>query len=145
MSSGRQKAKENIDAFQSWVSTQTNDDFKQIVHRGRLKRGEIAAACGFGKSALVQNPALREALESLENRLRDEGVLPPKDKASDASSDKPKEYDTQAVKQAHSSQRVSTLEVENIELKAKIKELESKLERFGELSETLSDMGFMPR
>ena len=27
----------------------------------------------------------------------------------------------------------------------KVKELESKLERFGELNETLSEMGFMPR
>ena len=31
------------------------------------------------------------------------------------------------------------------ELKAKVKELEKRLERFGELSETLSEMGLMPR
>jgi hypothetical protein len=40
---------------------------------------------------------------------------------------------------------VSSLEAENIELKAKVKELEKRLERFGELSETLSEMGLMPR
>tara|TARA_R110001583_G_scaffold52178_1_gene162328 strand:- start:12846 stop:12968 length:123 start_codon:yes stop_codon:yes gene_type:complete len=40
---------------------------------------------------------------------------------------------------------LSSLEAENIELKAKVKELESKLERFGELSETLSEIGYMPR
>ena len=36
---------------------------------------------------------------------------------------------------------MSVLEAENIELKAKVKELESKLERFGELNETLSGNG----
>ena len=41
--------------------------------------------------------------------------------------------------------RVATVEAENIELKAKVCELEKKLERFGELSETLAEMGFMPR
>ena len=40
---------------------------------------------------------------------------------------------------------VNNLERENIELKAKVKELENKLERFGELNETLSEMGFMLR
>ncbi len=40
---------------------------------------------------------------------------------------------------------MEALEAENIELKAKVKELEKRLERFGELSETLSEMGLMPR
>ena len=43
------------------------------------------------------------------------------------------------------SKRISALEAENIELKAKVQELKSKLERFGELNETLCEMGFMPR
>ena len=44
-----------------------------------------------------------------------------------------------------SNRRYFRLEAENIELKAKVKELENKLKHFGELSETLSEMGFMPR
>ncbi|EPA1794037.1 TPA: hypothetical protein ACGSRY_004672, partial [Escherichia coli] len=59
--------------------------------------------------------------------------------------DKPKQYDNTANRKLLDSKRVSTLEAENIELKAKVKELEGKLERFGELNETLSEMGFMPR
>lgn len=42
-------------------------------------------------------------------------------------------------------QRIAALERENLELKVKVKELAIKLERFGELSETLAEMGFMPR
>ena len=41
--------------------------------------------------------------------------------------------------------RLVTLEQENIELKAKVNELQRRLERYGELSETLAEMGFMPR
>ena len=43
------------------------------------------------------------------------------------------------------AKRMAVLEAENIELKAKVKKLEIKLERFGELSETVSEMGFLPR
>lgn len=54
MASGQQKAKHNLDAFASWVATQTDEDFKQIVYRG-----EIATTIDCGKSALNQNPALK--------------------------------------------------------------------------------------
>ena len=57
----------------------------------------------------------------------------------------PKEYDNSSRKTALLAKHNSNLERENIELKAKVKELENKLERFGELNETLSEMGFMFR
>ena len=142
---GQQRAQENIEAFEVWQATQSHEDFKQIIHRGQLNRGEVAKAVDCGKSALSQNPLLRKALEALENELREEGVLPPLTKAAKQNTDKPKQYDNTANKKLLDSKRVSALETENIELKAKVRELESKLERFGELSETLSEMGFMPR
>jgi len=76
MSNGQERARQNLSAFQSWVATQTDDDFKQIVFRGQLNRGEVAKAIGIGKSALRQNPAIKTALENLEQNLRDRGVLP---------------------------------------------------------------------
>tara|TARA_R110002012_G_scaffold275842_2_gene462544 strand:- start:810 stop:1250 length:441 start_codon:yes stop_codon:yes gene_type:complete len=142
---GQQKAQENLEAFEVWQATQTDDDFKQIVFGGKLNRGEVAKGVGCGKSALTQNPLLRKALKKLEDELRDEGVLPPLTKTAKQNADKPKQYDNTANKKLLDSKRVSALEAENIELKAKVKELESKLERFGELNETLSEMGFMPR
>ena len=67
MASGQQKAQQNLAAFLAWQATQTNDDFKQITFKGQLNRMEIAKAVGCGKSAQLQNPALRNALQSLEN------------------------------------------------------------------------------
>lgn len=143
--SGQQKAQQNLQAFEVWQATLADDDFKQIVFRGQLNRGEVAKAIGCGKSALNQNPALREALKALEDKLRDKGILPPLTESARNNADKPKQYDNTANRKLLDSKRVSTLEAENIELKAKVKELEGKLERFGELNETLSEMGVMPR
>jgi HPt (histidine-containing phosphotransfer) domain-containing protein len=145
MASGQQKAQQNLAAFLAWQSTQTDDNFKQITFKGQLNRMEIAKAVGCGKSALLQNPALRNALQSLEDSLREKDVLPPlTDTASKAVAGL-KLYDNTAHNRTLESKRLSRLEAENIELKAKVKELENKLTRFGELSETLSEMGFMPR
>lgn len=105
----------------------------------------MAKGIGCGKSALNQNPALRKALKTLEDNLRDKGVLPPRSESAKKDTNKPKQYDNTANRKLLDSKRVSALEAENIELKAKVKELKGKLERFGELSETLSQMGFMPR
>ncbi|HCE1505269.1 TPA: hypothetical protein RG678_002559 [Vibrio alginolyticus] len=145
MASGQQKAQQNLEAFEVWKATQTDDDFKQIVFRGQLNRIEVAKGIGCGKSALNQNPALKKALKALEGELRGKGVLPPLTDAAKKNADKPKAYDNTANRKLLDSKRVSSLEAENIELKAKVKELEKRLERFGELSETLSEMGLMPR
>ncbi|MBT0109531.1 hypothetical protein J4H72_17710 [Vibrio alginolyticus] len=145
MASGQQKAQQNLEAFEVWKTTQTDDEFKQIVFRGQLNRIEVAKGIGCGKSALNQNPALKKALKALEDELRVKGVLPPLTETAQKNADKPKAYDNTANRKLLDSKRVSSLEAENIELKAKVKELEKQLERFGELSETLSEMGLMPR
>lgn len=145
MASGQQKAQQNLEAFEVWQATQSDDGFKQIAFKGKLNRIEVAKGVGCGKSALNQNPTLRKALKALEDKLRDKGILPPLTESARNNADKPKQYDNTANRKLLDSKRVSTLETENIELKAKVKELEGKLERFGELSETLSEMGFMPR
>lgn len=145
MASGQQKAQQNLEAFEVWKATQTDDDFKQIVFRGQLNRIEVAKGIGCGKSALNQNPTLKKALKALEDELRGKGVLPPLTDAAKKNEGKPQAYDNTANRKLLDSKRVSSLEAENIELKAKVKELEKQLERFGELSETLSEMGLMPR
>ncbi|CDT37638.1 VPA1267 family protein [Vibrio coralliirubri] len=146
MASGQQKAQQNLEAFEVWKETLTDDDFRKIIFRGQLNRNEVAKGIGCGKSALNQNPALKDSLKDLEDELRNRGVLPPLTDSAKRSTDKPnKAYDNTANRKLIHSKRVSLLEAENIELKAKVKELEKRLERFGELSETLSDMGLMPR
>ena len=145
MASGQQKAQQNLEAFEVWKATQTDDEFKQIVFRGQLNKIEVAKGIGCGKSALNQNPALKKALKALEDELRSKGVLPPLTDAAKKNEGKPQAYDNRANRKLLDSKRVSSLEAENIELKAKVRELEKRLDRFGELSETLSEMGLMPR
>ncbi|MCG3727067.1 VPA1267 family protein [Vibrio cincinnatiensis] len=145
MASGQQKAQQNLEAFEVWKATQTDDDFKQIVFRGQLNRIEVAKGIGCGKSALNQNPALKKALKALEDELRGKGVLPPLTDTAKKNEGKFQAYDNTANRKLLDSKRVSSLEAENIELKAKVEMLEKQLERFGELSETLSEMGLMPR
>lgn len=142
---GQQKAEENVAAFHAWVATQSDEDFRQIIHRSQLNRGEIAKGVGCGKSALRQNPALKDALEQLETKLRDQEVLPPLTDKAESNKGKPQEYDPGKSRSILESKRLSALEAENIELKVRVAELEGKLERYGELSETLSEMGLMPR
>lgn len=131
---GVQKATANLSTFIIWKATMTDDGFSQIIFRGSLNRGEIAKACGFGKSALNQNPKIKAALQALETDLRERNVLPQLTKKAKAEKTEPKQYDKSAVKRARESNRVA-------ELEQKVLELETRLKRFGELSETLHDMG----
>ena len=144
MSNGQERARQNLSAFQNWVATQTDDDFKQIVFRGQLNRGEVAKAIGIGKSALRQNPAIKTALENLEQSLRDRGVLPELTETAKAQRSEPKRYDPSVNRRAMESRRLSALEQENIELKSRLATLEAKLKRYGELSEVLTEFGVAP-
>ncbi|MAC22965.1 VPA1267 family protein [Marinobacter sp.] len=144
MANGQEKARENLVAFQRWAATQTDNDFKQIVFRGQLNRGEVASAIGIGKSALRQNPAIKSALDNLETVLRERGVLPPLTETAQQQRSAPKPYDASVNKRAMESKRLSVLEQENIELKARVATLEAKLKRYGELSEVLSEFGVAP-
>ncbi|MBB1441110.1 hypothetical protein H5202_21165 [Shewanella sp. SG41-4] len=145
MANGQQKAQHNLDSFIVWTATQQDDDFKNIVYRGQLNRGEIAKAIGCGKSALTQNPEIRSQLKQLEDDLREKGILPQIPSSVTKVTGEPKKYDSSANSKVIDSNRLTSLETENFELKAEVKELKIKLKRFGELSETLSEMGFMPR
>lgn len=58
----------------AWMASKTDTDFRSMAMRGVLSRTEIATECGFAKSALSQNPRIREALKRLEDDLRERGV-----------------------------------------------------------------------
>ena len=62
MASGQQLSEQNVKTFASWVSSKVDDDFRAMASRGVLSRKEIAAECGFAKSALYQNPRIKAAL-----------------------------------------------------------------------------------
>lgn len=143
----QEKGERYFELFKIWEGTMSDDDFADIIYpsTGRLNRGQIKKLSGVSGEAIKNNSKVKKALDDLENRLRKKGVLPPLSELGKKMDSSPKEYDNTADRILLDSKRVAVLEAENIELKAKVKELESKLERFGELSETISEMGFMPR
>ena len=146
MANGQQIAEENHAAFLAWVACKSDVDFKEYVHRGKLKRSEIAAECGFGKSALTQNPAIRSALESLEDELRAAGVLPPMMASlPPGQRSEPPMRDTEAKQRRQDGQRLNSLEQENAALRAELQAAKQMLDRHTLMTEFLEETGRMPR
>tara|TARA_R110001583_G_scaffold66746_3_gene191484 strand:+ start:6709 stop:7140 length:432 start_codon:yes stop_codon:yes gene_type:complete len=143
MANGQQKAAENLNSFQAWVSSKSDNDFREYIFRGQLNRTEIALECCFTKSALRQNPAIKEALETLERNLRASGVLPPINYAPEGK--KTPERDSDAPQRRRDQQRLNALEQQNAALRAELATTKSKLEQYNLLDEMLAETGRMPR
>lgn len=136
MPSGRQIAKINYEIFESWIMSRSNDELKMIIHRGHLNRREIAISCGFCRSAIDQNSAIRKKLLEVEDQLRKDKILPEKAKA---------EQPPRGRRSAHSAdtddQRICKLETDNALLKAENSELKIQLSAFAVLAEVLGETG----
>lgn len=129
----------NFDSFQAWRRSKTNEDFRQLEHRGKLNRVDIARECGFARSVCDQNPRVRNALAELEEWLRTEGVLPEKSDSAGCNS---------GLLQSGRSvdaERLRRLESENALLRAEVSDLKRRLSRFEVMSATLAETGRLPR
>lgn len=145
MANGQEKGQQTVLAFDLWASTQTENDYLKIIHRGKLNRGEIAKAISCGKSALNQNPILKKRLEQLEEDLRLRGVLP---LLTDNTKPKNVGSKSSAVLKTHNASTDDLLtkaEIQLVELKAENKVLKERLAKYEELSEAISEWGFLPR
>lgn len=145
MASGQQIAEQNLAAFIAWSVSKSDDDFREYVHRDKLKRSEIAAECGFGKSALVQNPSIKSALEALEERLRGAGVLPPLVADTQLLNEEPPMRDKEAKQRRNDGQRLNALEQENAALRAELAEAKAMLKQYNLLSSFMQETGRLPR
>lgn len=145
MASGQQIAEQNFLQFSTWVASKTDDDFRCMVTRGVLSRKEIATECGFAKSALTQNPRIRAALKTLEDGLRDRGLLPSAASATDSPGASPAPRASDDARMARDAERLSRLEQENAALKAENAELKRLLGKYAVLQEVLSETGRLPR
>lgn len=143
MANGQQLAKQNHQAFMAWVMSKNDNDFREYVYRGKLKRSEIAAECCFGKSALTQNPEIRKALEELENDLRARSVLPALKQSHNREILPMRDRD--AMQRMRDRQRLNTLEQTNALLNAKVKALEDKLKKLNAMDDYLMETGRLPR
>lgn len=76
--SGRIKGANNVKAFDEFIKLHyQQDDWHNYLNpsKGKLRRSQICAECGFSKSALIQNPLLKDMLKNLELKLLQKGVL----------------------------------------------------------------------
>lgn len=112
MVNGQHKALQNIDAFISWSKTMSDDDYRQLVHRGQLNRVGVSKGVGCAKSALLQNPRIKALLEELEDNLRLLGVLPSQTTEASPSNSLPQISDRTLLIHTHDTKRVSELEEE---------------------------------
>ncbi|MDF1624051.1 MAG: VPA1267 family protein [Pseudohongiella nitratireducens] len=144
MANGQQIAEKNYANFVSWASSKTDSDFKEYVLKGKLNRTEISAECGFGKSALTQNPAIKSALTELEVGLRHRGVLPPLKEVKSGDPVHPAR-DRNASGRRKDAQRLNALEQENAALRAELRNAKLMLERYKLLSEFIHETGRLPR
>jgi hypothetical protein len=138
---GQERAEENFRTFEGWVSGKTDADYREIVTQGHLNRGEICRECRFGRSALVQNPRIKEALHELEERLRASGVLP---EVAAGSQVLPLRAKGQ-LQASTDAERLKKLEAENAGLRAALAELRQRLKRFESLESLLAETGRLAR
>jgi hypothetical protein len=138
---GQERAEENFRTFEAWVCGKTDADFREMVTQGRLNRGEICRECNFGRSALVQNPRIKDALRHLEERLRASGVLP-----ESAAGSPVLPLRAKGQLQANTdAERLKKLEAENAGLRAELAELRQRLKRFESLETMLAETGRLAR
>ena len=150
MANGQQLAAENLKRFESWsAERESAGDWSDYLRQGQLNRTEVAAECGFAKSVLRQNPAVKTALEALEGRLRAEGTLPPvkgerppqtQDEASSASVGR-----RIVTINSRTEQRVKALEEQNAALRAEVLELREQIKRYRMIDDHLAHTGRMVR
>ena len=150
--SGREMAVRNIQQFKKWVDERdVAVDWPDYIRGNKLNRSEIAAECGFALSVIRQNPSVKSALETLEERLRANGTLPNQDKTRDKvariSSDATGQSEDRRIMAAKgkAEQRVKMLEEQNAALSAEVRALREQITRYRHLDEHLCNTGRMLR
>lgn len=141
----KEDGSENLCAFLAWSSTQSDDDFRQMIHGGKLNRSEISKGAGITRQCLTKNPRIRAAIEALERSLRDRGVLPPLAPDECADNKPLRRHDPKANASLKADQRASALEKEVVALRAENAQLKASLSRYGELSEVIGELGLIPQ
>ena len=160
--SGQQLSEINAEKFKIWVDKQGDVDFKQLATKPNgglhhsLNRKNIADECGFGKSVLYQNPEVKHALEELEKDLALREVIPKKAgrdyDLDDLEKPAPREYDQTSNDSRRGFDRASDLEsvvialqAENEALRERLRASEERLDKLGELSEVIAEIGMLPQ
>ena len=139
----RQKGDVNANKFRAWVAATSDEQFKPMVieWRGVLSKAEISKACGVSVNALKTNKEIVTALKALESGLRARGVIPPLTEAGKAAERAPKAYNPNEAKIRADAQRLTELERDNQDLRAKVSKLESLLASNAETIDAIDELG----
>jgi hypothetical protein len=151
MANGRQLAVKNAERFHEWVAERDKAaDWVDYVVRGKISRTEIALECGFAKSALVQNPAIRQALAELEQRLQSTSVISiDTNKQRNGSCSEGDANAEEAVNRLIATvgkteaNRINYFEQVNAALREEVAHLKEKLRRYEYIERHLVDTGRM--
>jgi hypothetical protein len=139
---GQQIGKENTELVIAWLDQKDNLALKEYIFRDSLNRKAIAAEIGVSKSSLYDNPTMRDAIESREELLREDGTLPKKSERA-PSQGLPVRQNTS--KSRDDAARASRLEQENASIKAELADIRTRLRKFEILDQYLQESGRLPR
>lgn len=132
----------SLQKFEAWIKDRdAANDWADYIRGAKLNRTEVASECGFGTPAFRQNPAISQALEALEARLRASGMTATVNRAShDAATVQAADLRILSEK-ASAEKRVKSVEEQNAALKAENRDLCEQLKKYKLLEEHLSTTG----
>lgn len=128
MANGQRRGKQNLDALNRWIEQrEVQADWGDYIRRGKLNRSEIAIECGFARSVIGSNPAIKARLRDVERLLAERGLLAASSFATlhsdDVEQDKTvREIDKRDRRIAALEARVATQRAEIIALRDKLKQ-----------------------
>lgn len=148
--SGPQMAAENLARFEIWIRDREHaQDWVNYWRGDKLSRTDIAAECGFGTSALRQNPAIKARLQALDARLKaDMNFHATSSTNAGRNSTGQAEDISDAVlasrlakAKSSAAQRVKSLEEQNAALRAELATLRAALAKFEHIEVHLRETG----
>lgn len=145
MPNGQQLKVENYKKFLEWMKGKTDNDYRQLESRGLINRSEIAREIGFAKSVLAQNPDVKKALLSLEERLREKGILPPLAASINVESPDPPLRASGTQRDLLDQERLKRLEETVAALRAERDMWRERCAQYEMLDRALSASGRLPR
>ena len=138
MSSRRELAQEYAERVDRWIAERDLcGDYLEYERGGKINRGALCAELDFSRSVINQNPAVRAALASAEQRWF--GGSQEDTQAHEAARERSEK------RAAQRASDVSRLEDEDAKLKAENALLRKQLERYAAIDAVIQQTGLAPR
>lgn len=138
MSSGQQKAQENVQRLTQWIAERDQQgDFNEYERQGKINRQALCSELDFSRSVVTQNPRVKKLLGEAESRWFNHKQQD--SKAHEAA----RERSEKRVAEVNAD--VSRLQDEIARLKAENAALRRTLEKYAAMDEIIQSTGYAPR